>query len=63
MEIPESKCMKLSNDYELTSSKKGYKRYWTDEIKELFAQMVRAEDKREEALRQSMKFLFKNFDK
>ena len=27
LEIPEAKCKNLSDDYELTSSKKGFKRY------------------------------------
>ena len=62
MEMPESKAIKLPVDFELTSSKKGYKRYWTDETKDLLAALFKAEDRREEALRNTMKNLFKNFD-
>ncbi len=59
MEIPESKCGKLSSDYELTSSRKGFKRYWTDEIKEYLAELTDAEVRSEQALRDSTKSLFK----
>lgn len=62
MEMPESKAKKLPVDFELTSSKKGYKRYWTDETKDLLAALFKAEDRREEALRNTMKNLFKKFD-
>lgn len=63
LEIPEAKCKNLPDDFELTSSKKGFKRYWTDEIKDLIAQLTNAEERRESALKETMKCLFKNFDK
>lgn len=62
LEIPESKCKNLPDDYENTSSKKGVVRYWTTRTKALLAQLVDAENRREQALRNTMKALFKNFD-
>lgn len=62
LEIPEHLCKKLSDKYEFTSSKKGYKRYWTEEIKSLLAQLTDAENRRDSSLRNTMKCLFKNFD-
>ena len=84
LEIPETKCKKLPEDYELTSSKKGFKRffilicfyliglilklliyvrYWNTDIKETLAKLTEAEDRRDAALRNTIKCLFKNFDK
>ena len=86
LEIPETKCKKLPEDYELTSSKKGFKRfllfqfafilfycahlkllihirYWNADIKETLAKLTEAEDRRDAALRNTIKCLFKNFDK
>ncbi|CAF0830983.1 unnamed protein product [Brachionus calyciflorus] len=63
LEIPENKCKNLPNDYELTSSKKGFKRYWNDELKDLIALLTDAEERKEKALRDNMKCLFKDFDK
>ena len=62
LELPENKCKSLSMDYELTSSRKGFKRYWTDETKDMLARMLKAEESREQALRDSMKAIFKKFD-
>ena len=62
LEIPEAKCKNLSDDYELSSSRKGFKRFWTEETKELLAQLTDAEDRKEQALRNTLKCLFKNFD-
>lgn len=63
LEIPEHKSKNLPDDFELTSSKKGYKRYWTSDIKEMISRLTDAEDRREKALRDTMKCLFKKFDK
>jgi DNA mismatch repair protein MSH6 len=62
LELPENKCKNLTDDYELTSSKKGIKRYWTNEIKSMLADLTDAENRKEQALKDSMKSLFKNFD-
>jgi len=62
IEIPESKAKKVPDDFELTSARKGFKRYWSDETKSLLAALTKAEDRKEEALRNSMKSMFKKFD-
>ena len=62
LEIPEQKTKHLPSDFELTSSKKGYKRYWSSEIKELLARLTDAEQRRDQALRDTMQSLFKSFD-
>ncbi|XP_068089153.1 DNA mismatch repair protein Msh6 [Hyperolius riggenbachi] len=64
MEIPESVTERnLPEEYELKSTKKGYKRYWTKAIEKLFADLVNAEDRRDAALKDCMRRLFYNFDK
>ncbi|NWV62437.1 MSH6 protein, partial [Malurus elegans] len=64
MEIPESAISrKLPEEYELKSSRKGYKRYWTKEIEKMLAAMVNAEERRDAALKDCMRRLFYNFDK
>uniref|UniRef100_A0A8C3U1C5 DNA mismatch repair protein n=1 Tax=Catharus ustulatus TaxID=91951 RepID=A0A8C3U1C5_CATUS len=64
MEIPESAISRnLPQEYELRSSRKGYKRYWTKEIEKMLAAMVNAEERRDAALKDCMRRLFYNFDK
>ncbi|XP_051639646.1 DNA mismatch repair protein Msh6 [Manacus candei] len=64
MEIPESVVSRnLPEEYELRSSRKGYKRYWTKEIEKNLAAMVNAEERRDAALKDCMRRLFYNFDK
>jgi DNA mismatch repair protein MSH6 len=62
LEIPEERAKNLKQDYELTSSKKGFKRYWTQEIKEYLAELTEAEARRDQALRDTIRALFKKFD-
>ncbi|NXF94233.1 MSH6 protein, partial [Eubucco bourcierii] len=63
MEIPESVAShRLPEEYELKSSRKGYKRYWTKEIEKMMAAMVNAEERRDAALKDCMRRLFYNFD-
>lgn len=64
MEIPESVTERnLPEEYELKSTKKGYKRYWTKTIEKLFGELVNAEERRDAALKDCMRRLFYNFDK
>ncbi|NWZ67614.1 MSH6 protein, partial [Acrocephalus arundinaceus] len=64
LEIPESAISRnLPEEYELRSSRKGYKRYWTKEIEKMLAAMVSAEEHRDAALKDCMRRLFYNFDK
>ncbi|KAM4772473.1 DNA mismatch repair protein Msh6 isoform 1-T1 [Rhinophrynus dorsalis] len=64
MEIPESVTERsLPEEYELKSTKKGFKRYWTKAIENLFGDLVNAEERRDTALKDCMRRLFYNFDK
>eukprot|EP00850_Spirogloea_muscicola_P017997 SM000160S02538 [mRNA] locus=s160:118607:128498:+ [translate_table: standard] len=50
MEVPERLHSKVPRNYELRSQRKGYKRYWTPEIKELLIELGDFEQQRKEAL-------------
>ncbi|KAG9484465.1 hypothetical protein GDO78_010050 [Eleutherodactylus coqui] len=64
MEIPESVTERnLPEAYELKSTKKGFKRYWTKAIENMFGDLVNAEERRDAALKDCMRRLFYNFDK
>ncbi|KAG8584178.1 hypothetical protein GDO81_008715 [Engystomops pustulosus] len=64
MEIPESVTERnLPEEYELKSTKKGYKRYWTKAIENMFGDLANAEERRDAALKDCMRRLFYNFDK
>ncbi|XP_030829946.1 DNA mismatch repair protein Msh6 [Strongylocentrotus purpuratus] len=63
MEIPESALSRhIPEEYELTSSKKGFKRYWSPTIQNLLADTMNAEDRRDAALKDSMRRVFHKFD-
>ncbi|XP_072027536.1 DNA mismatch repair protein Msh6-like [Amphiura filiformis] len=63
LEIPEDALKNKSlDDYEVQSSKKGFKRFWTAEIKEYLADMISAEERRDAALKDSMRRVFHAFD-
>ncbi|XP_033861442.3 DNA mismatch repair protein Msh6-like isoform X1 [Acipenser ruthenus] len=63
MEIPESVTERhVPKEYEVKSTRKGYKRYWTREIERLFGELVTSEEKRDGALKDCMRRLFYNFD-
>ncbi|NP_001383354.1 DNA mismatch repair protein Msh6 [Gallus gallus] len=64
MEIPETATSRnLPEEYELKSTRKGYKRYWTKEIEKMLAELINAEERRDAALKDCMRRLFYNFDK
>ncbi|XP_075719314.1 DNA mismatch repair protein Msh6 [Rhinoderma darwinii] len=64
MEIPESVTERnLPEEYVLKSTKKGFKRYWTRSIENMFGDLVNAEERRDAALKDCMRRLFYNFDK
>uniref|UniRef100_H3B5L6 DNA mismatch repair protein n=3 Tax=Latimeria chalumnae TaxID=7897 RepID=H3B5L6_LATCH len=63
MEIPESVAERhIPEEYELKSTKKGFKRYWTREIEKMLSDLVHAEERRDAALKDCMRRLFYNFD-
>ena len=61
LEVPDS-IRKIPDEYTLQSQKKGFKRYWTAEIEEKLAELVDAEERREEALKDTMRHVFHKFD-
>lgn len=61
LEVPDS-VRKIPDKYTLQSQKKGFKRYWTSEIEEKLAEMVDAEERREEVLKDTMRHVFHKFD-
>ncbi|XP_062318877.1 DNA mismatch repair protein Msh6 [Osmerus eperlanus] len=64
MEVPDSVAERnVPEEYEVKSTKKGCKRYWTREIERLFGELQSQEEKRDAALKDCMRRLFYNFDK
>ncbi|XP_062911704.1 DNA mismatch repair protein Msh6 [Mobula hypostoma] len=64
LEVPEAVADRhVPEEYELKSTKKGFKRYWTKAIEKLLDTMSSAEDRRDAALQDCMRRLFYNFDK
>lgn len=64
MEVPDSVSERnIPEEYEVKSTKKGWKRYVTKESERLFAELQGFEEKRDAALRDCMRRLFYNFDK
>ncbi|KAM4607492.1 DNA mismatch repair protein Msh6 [Polymixia lowei] len=61
MEVPE--IMNIPEEYEMKSTKKGWKRYMTREIERLFSELQGFEEKRDAALKDCMRILFYNFDR
>ncbi|GAB1597711.1 DNA mismatch repair protein Msh6-like [Argonauta hians] len=62
MEVPESMCKKVPNQYEVMSSKKGWKRYRTKEIERMLAEMTDAEERQSVTLKDTMRRIFHQFD-
>lgn len=64
MEIPESALRSNTpNDYHLKSQKKGFKRYQSNVIENLVEDLVAAEERRDAALKDTMREIFNKFDK
>ncbi|XP_069464515.1 DNA mismatch repair protein Msh6 isoform X2 [Ambystoma mexicanum] len=64
LEVPESVTGRnVPEEYEVKSTKKGFKRYWTKAIEKMFGTLVNAEERRDAALKDCMRRLFYNFDK
>lgn len=64
LEIPENFTSRnLPEEYELKSTKKGCKRYWTKTIEKKLANLINAEERRDVSLKDCMRRLFYNFDK
>lgn len=64
MEVPDSVSERnVPEEYEVKSTKKGWKRYVTKETERLFTELQGFEEKRDAALKDCMRRLFYNFDK
>ncbi|XP_071337062.1 DNA mismatch repair protein Msh6 isoform X2 [Trachinotus anak] len=64
MEVPDSVSERnIPDEYEVKSTKKGWKRYVTKESERLFSELQGFEEKRDTALKDCMRRLFYNFDK
>lgn len=63
LEIPESVlAQNTPSEYELQSSKKGVKRYWTSHIVKLHEKLTEAEERRDASLKDTMRKVFHQFD-
>ncbi|GAB2298057.1 hypothetical protein Dimus_032132 [Dionaea muscipula] len=51
LEVPESLRGSVPRDYELRSSKKGFFRYWTPDIKKTLGELLKAESEKESKLK------------
>lgn len=64
MEVPDSISERnIPDEYEVKSTKKGWKRYVTKDSEKLFSELQGFEEKRDAALKDCMRRLFYNFDK
>jgi DNA mismatch repair protein MSH6 len=63
MEVPDNAVKNVPNEYEVTSQKKGSRRYRTPEIERLLSVLSDAEDRRDNAQKDTMRRIFSQFDK
>ncbi|KAG8389557.1 hypothetical protein BUALT_Bualt02G0241600 [Buddleja alternifolia] len=61
LEVPESLSRSIPKEYELRSSKKGFFRYWTPEIKKLLGELSQAESEKESKLKSILHRLIGRF--
>ncbi|XP_031845386.1 DNA mismatch repair protein Msh6 isoform X2 [Nomia melanderi] len=61
IEIPESQVKKVGSGYELQSQRKGFKRYYTAEGKELLSRQINAEEHKDRVLKDLNRRIFAKF--
>nr|XP_012231941.1 PREDICTED: probable DNA mismatch repair protein Msh6 [Linepithema humile] len=61
IEIPDSQVKKVGPGYELQSARKGFKRYYTAEARELLARQMNAEEHRDKVLKDLNRRIFAQF--
>ncbi|OXU29419.1 hypothetical protein TSAR_009297 [Trichomalopsis sarcophagae] len=61
IEVPESQIKKVGSGYELQGSRKGFKRYYTEETKDLLARQIAAEEQKDKVLKDSNRKIFAKF--
>jgi len=62
MEVPDSIVKHVPDEYEVTSQKKGSRRYRTPQIVSLLSELTDAEERRDAAQRDTMRRIFFQFD-
>ena len=62
LEVAETAAKKVDHRYELQGQRKGFKRYYTQETKELLKRLMEAEDQRDSALKDISRRIFEQFD-
>uniref|UniRef100_A0A1I8BU48 DNA mismatch repair protein n=1 Tax=Meloidogyne hapla TaxID=6305 RepID=A0A1I8BU48_MELHA len=62
LEIPDAYCKSLGTDFRLTSQRKGFKRYYTDELQQLFDKLTNAETQRDLISAEVTRRVFADFD-
>ncbi|UYV62357.1 MSH6 [Cordylochernes scorpioides] len=63
LEVPEAACHRATDDHDLQGQRKGFRRYWTEDIKSMLAELTSAEDHQEIAMKDIMRRIFEIFDK
>ncbi|KAH0951034.1 hypothetical protein HN011_010133 [Eciton burchellii] len=61
IEIPESQVKKVGPGYELQSQRKGFKRYYTAEARELLTRQINAEEQKDKVLKDLNRRIFAQF--
>ncbi|XP_020234813.1 DNA mismatch repair protein MSH6 [Cajanus cajan] len=61
LEVPENLSRNIPRDYELRSSRKGFFRYWSPDIKLFLRQLSRAESEKESLLKSTLQRLISRF--
>lgn len=63
MEVPERFLAKVPRDFEVRSSRKGYRRYWSPAIKSFLQELAAGQEQRESALKDILMRLVRDFCK
>ncbi|XP_028797259.1 DNA mismatch repair protein MSH6 [Neltuma alba] len=61
LEVPESLCKNIPQNYEMRSSRKGFFRYWNPDIKRLMGELSQAEQEKESSLKSILQRLVCRF--
>ncbi|XP_065307816.2 DNA mismatch repair protein Msh6-like [Dermacentor albipictus] len=63
IEVPESCARRADSSYQLQGQRKGYRRYYTEKLKRLVADLALAEESQEAAIKDIMRRIFEHFDR
>lgn len=62
MELPEAHASRVPRDFALSSQRKGFKRFKSAVTERLLARLLAAEEKKDAAMRDTMRKIFEKFD-